>query len=886
MLGAPPPFVGVLKKQQAEALGAPLAFELERLGSPSDALGALSGVASQQGLYLLLLALIKKTCSSGDWRRCCSEGRTRQQVLLLLQQQLDSLAAALAAFRREQHQQATPPAANSSNREVDADPLSSSSCSISSSSNSSSSSSRRVVETAGVLCAFVRLLRNLCVGPSFLDALLEGGLLSRLVSSSQVGDCCSAALQLLSAPAAAAPPAAAGDAAAAAAAAAAAGATAEAEAEAAAASTPYWFDLSFLCAEGLLLPQALLQLLANAAAAAAAAPAAPAAAAPAPAAAASEDDKQQTRRLKIWKAVGRLQLLELALWSTSCDSAFAFLHLLFGCSDAAAKQLTEEHLLEVRPPAAAAAAAAAAGAPRRLPKCGCCPCLPSPSLVLLQLQAALFFMAAREAAASSASEQGTVKGPPGAPRGPSPVAPTKALNQGECGEWTCLFCCSLLTRLNGRPFVALLEFIQNEMTADVLELFSLALLSPSEGEEKRGEGGPPPPPPLVRSSFLLQQLQQKFTGVSRRGLFLFLLGLAEALMRQECSSRGPPSKLMQSAAASVCLLHFLRRQIEAAIRGLRELQQAQHLYFFPAAAAAAAASASSAAAAGSAAAAKADTDGFFRFVCGAAWQTGAAAAHAEAAQQPQQHSPQQQQQQQQEQEYFDLLLFNLPQPSSPSLLEKVTWPRASSAGKCSEDESSSNSSSRKSLKLGDKPSWLRVSDSAELVGGLLSHVAEAGHICCREQQDGEERPSLSGGRGSEEIHELACEKRLMVSSLVELLRLYQQQRVLAAWAAKGAAGGPPPSRPPPTGLPEGGPPPQAQPGEEAVWQLLRWSLNSTLLLKALANLCADSEAARAAAIAADALPVLSTFSGIEETSPFAREAAVMAMKVLSHQGRF
>ena len=49
--------------------------------------------------------------------------------------------------------------------------------------------------------------------------------------------------------------------------------------------------------------------------------------------------------------------------------------------------------------------------------------------------------------------------------------------------------------------------------------------------------------------------------------------------------------------------------------------------------------------------------------------------------------------------------------------------------------------------------------------------------------------------------------------------------------------------------PEGAPKPQ--PGDGEIWQLLRWSINTTMLLKALANLTASAAAARKAAVEAN-----------------------------------
>ncbi|KAL8428412.1 hypothetical protein ACSSS7_007238 [Eimeria intestinalis] len=495
---------GPLKQQQAFALEGPLRAQLQQLEAPADALVALSPGRSQQDLYLLLLALIKKTCSSEAWRaKLGEEGETREQLLLLLQQQLDGLAAAVNEYRTQQQQEEETVSlqpednrknsASSSDSSINSSSINSSSINSSSissessssesssnsSSNSSSSSSNnnsssssnssssntRVIELAGVLCVFVRLLRNLCVKPVFVETLITRGLLSRLVPGSQVVETCSLASRLLSKDS---PPAAAAAAATAAneetaadegmLSAAAAAITAEPAAAAAAAAacglSPSFFSLPFMCAETLMLPQSLLQLLGNAAAAAAAAPvAAPAAAVVSGVSRGIDGDREETRS-QIWNSVGRLQLLELALCSSapapaaaavavgaaaaaahaagaaSCDSAFAFLHLLFGCKDTAATKLTEEPLLEGT----------------LLIKC-----VRVSLLRLLQLQAALFTVAAQEAACVTAEKTGGIQGGWGAHSGGP---------QGECGEWACIFCCSLLTRLQGLPFVALLEFIQ------------------------------------------------------------------------------------------------------------------------------------------------------------------------------------------------------------------------------------------------------------------------------------------------------------------------------------------------------------------------------------------------------------------------------------------
>ncbi|KAL8269989.1 hypothetical protein Esti_006089 [Eimeria stiedai] len=840
---------GALKQQQAKTLEGPLKAQLQQLGAPTDALEALASRRSQQDLYLLLLALIKKTCSSESWRAQLGEGgETREQLLLLLLLQLDSFAAALEVYRVQQREAAETvspqleetrkdSASNSRSCCSSSNSNSSSNCcnSNSSSNCSSSSSSSRVVELAGVLCVFIRLLRNLCVKPLFLEALLSKGLLSRIVSGAQVVETCSVASRLLyDHPAAAAAAAAAASqptavdegTLSAAAAAAAEPATAAA---AAAGLLPSFFSLPFMCAEALLIPQSLLQLLGNAAAAAAA-PAAAAAGSPAGGASAGVEGGWEETRSQIWKAVGRLQLLELALCSTSSEASFAFLHFLFGCSDAAAAKLTEEPMLE--------------------------------------LQAALFTMAGQEAACLPLVEtQGRRGAPPG-------------VLQGDCGEWVCIFCCSLLTRLRGLQFVALLEFIQQRMTVDVLELFSLALLSPSSTNGDRQKQGPRSPSELTRFSFLLQRLQHKFGAACRGSLVLFLLGLADALLQAECSKEGAPSKLLQSVGTSVSLLRFLRGQLEAAIRGIHHLQDARRLYFSVAAAPAAAAAAAE------------ETEGFLLFVCAASRLQREIAAAARAGEQQQQQRQQQQQDEQQQdeqthqQDHFDLLLFSLPQPLAHSTLEALVQQSASIAKACAQNSSSSSSSSGR---VGCMPAWLTVSDSLELVGGLLSHVAEAAQRCSMDH--GGEAAERGGAQGSaaKDNKGFSKEASALVNTLVLLLRLYQQQRVVAALVAQEASGseaagriqqgGPTEGGPPRGGGPDGTSKPQR--GDGGLWQLIRWSLNATVLLKALANLCASCEAAKQTALEADAAPLLLAFTGIEETSPFAREAATLALKVLT-----
>ena len=121
--------------------------------------------------------LLQKTCRSVDFRDSCSnEGEIRQELLRLLQQQIERLAAALAEVIKEHD--GGPSGAPS----YPAAPQDNSSSNV-----ASSSSSAAAIEAAAVLCMFVRLLRNLCVSPIFLGALLEGGgLLARLVSGAEV----------------------------------------------------------------------------------------------------------------------------------------------------------------------------------------------------------------------------------------------------------------------------------------------------------------------------------------------------------------------------------------------------------------------------------------------------------------------------------------------------------------------------------------------------------------------------------------------------------------------------------------------------------------------------------------------------------------------------
>ncbi|KAL8447820.1 hypothetical protein Emed_004115 [Eimeria media] len=496
-------------------------------------------------------------------------------------------------------------------------------------------------------------------------------------------------------------------------------------------------------------------------------------------------------------------------------------------------------------------------------------------------------MAWQESVCVAAEEAGETQG---GTRGAPPGGP-----QGDCGEWACIFCCSLLTRLQGLPFVALLRFLQQQMTVDVLELFSLALLSPSRANGDRQKQGPQSPSELTRFSFLLQRLQHKFGAACRGSLILFLLGLADALLRAECSKEGRPSKLLQSVGTSVCLMQYLRGQLEAAIQGVHHLKEAQRLYFSVAAAASPAAAA---AAAPAAAAAAEETEGFLRFVCAVSRLQKETAAAAHAAEQQQQQQQQQQGEQTPQRDHFDLLLFSLPQqPLSQSSLEALVKQSASTAKSSTHDSSRSSSSSSSSSsgigssRVGGKPAWLTVSDSLELVGLLLSHVAEAAQRCS-EEREGETAETGGARADSAENHQaFSQEASALVKTLVLLLRLYQQQGVLAALAVRGASGseaagciqqgGPTEGAPPSGGPPEGAPKPQ--PGDEGLWQLVRWSLNATVLLKALANLCACCEAAKQTALQANAAPLLLTFSGFEETSPFAREAATMgrALKVLT-----
>ena len=89
-----------------------------------------------------------------------------------------------------------------------------------------------------------------------------------------------------------------------------------------------------------------------------------------------------------------------------------------------------------------------------------------------------------------------------------------------------------------------MRVLYSEMTADVFELFSLALLSPTEAKGG-GRGKGIPSSDCYRFSYLLQQLQQKFGAACRASLKLFLLGIAEALLREECSKPGAPSKMLQ-----------------------------------------------------------------------------------------------------------------------------------------------------------------------------------------------------------------------------------------------------------------------------------------------------------------------------------------------------
>lgn len=290
---------------------------------------------------------------------------------------------------------------------------------------------------------------------------------------------------------------------------------------------------------------------------------------------------------------------------------------------------------------------------------------------------------------------------------------------------------------------------------------------------------------------------------------------------------------------STPLLGFLRERLETGIWGIDQLQQARGLYL-------------------SAAARTATTEkeGFLRFVCAITLHNKEVEAATIKAKQHEQHQPQHQhqqpqQQEEQQQQHFDLLNFSLPQSACPSLLKgliKQSLAIPSAAGNSSSSCTGSNSSSSNSCfsssrrvagALEGRPPWLRVSDSMELIGSLLSHVAEAAQVCSNEQ--------TTEKRDKETEIELTEEKCKVVITLVRLLCLYQQQRVLAVLAAKkttDAAGGGGPREPP-----EGAPKPQ--PGDGEIWQLLRWSINTTMLLKALANLTASAAAARKAAVEAN-----------------------------------
>lgn len=339
------------------------------------------------------------------------------------------------------------------------------------------------------------------------------------------------------------------------------------------------------------------------------------------------------------------------------------------------------------------------------------------------------------------------------------------------------------------------------------------------------------------------------------------------------------------------------------MRGIDQLQQARDLYF--------------SAAGGSATAAKEE---FIRFVCVVALDKKDAAAAASAASARKEETVSHERK---EPEHLDLLEFSLPQSVSPSLLQgwiekAFTLTRDSAirtaipAVSCSSNNQSH--STTRDRGTGEdcqgykKPSWLKVSDSMELIGGLLAHLAEATQRCGGMQpREGGQTAALN----EETEAALKAERSALVKVLVQLLRLYQQRRVLGVLAEKGK-----PLIIEKEGAPVGGGAsdevPKTHPGDGEVWQLVRWSLNTTMLLKALANFAAGCEAAREAALAADgkarweswahlsflfpwllllllplnrqnakggrcaaALPVLLTFRSIDETSPFSREAATL-----------
>ena len=71
---------------------------------------------------------------------------------------------------------------------------------------------------------------------------------------------------------------------------------------------------------------------------------------------------------------------------------------------------------------------------------------------------------------------------------------------------------------------------------DVLELFALALVNHSEAKGQRSSSC---------CAFLLQQLQQKFAAAAKGNLPLYLLSVAEAVLKEEYNGTNKPSRTFQ-----------------------------------------------------------------------------------------------------------------------------------------------------------------------------------------------------------------------------------------------------------------------------------------------------------------------------------------------------
>ncbi|XP_026194585.1 uncharacterized protein LOC34619647 [Cyclospora cayetanensis] len=427
----------------------------------------------------------------------------------------------------------------------------------------------------------------------------------------------------------------------------------------------------------------------------------------------------------------------------------------------------------------------------------------------------------------------------------------------ECGEWVAIFCCSLLTRAGALPFIRLLDYVEHdasgflrasvggvcrELTADVLELFCLALLSPSEAK-RVPQQQQLPSSDRCRFSFLLQRLQHKFASASREALWRFLLGLGESVVREECSKSGSFSTIMQAVGTSAPFVRFLREQLAATMLRIDNLQQAKRLYFSAVAPTTQTASEASGEAAvpplpGS------ENERFIRFLCAIKQHTN----QLETTQAGKKHRQQQDeilhahdQQQQQHHHLFDLLRFSLPQNFSPSDVGTLLA-RAESMPVSASRSNSGSGNCSVTMGCSGKPSWLCVSDSFDLLESLLVNVAEATHVCSSTQWLPEAGAREEGGDSPGELDREQC---MLVQTLVRLLVVYQQQRVLAVLATqqKRTPGEPPRE------LPDEEPTPQ--PGDRDVWQLMKWSINTAPLLRALALFSASSESVKQAALEAN-----------------------------------